>query len=138
MTLTETQTEHTGSWAGAIVVGTAVGTACGATFLPAWLSSWQPTLLGANPQVFWYLSRSSGIVAYLAFTLSMALGLITTNRLARAWPGGALAVDLHEFLSLLGLSMALFHVLILLGDRWINYTLSQLLVPMTAGYRPAG
>jgi predicted ferric reductase len=132
----QTRDEMAPSWAGAIVVGATVGSVCALSILPAWLSYWQGTLLGASPQAFWYLSRSSGVVAYVAFTLSMALGLLTTNRLARVWPGGPLATDLHEYLSLLGLTLAGFHVLILLGDHWINYSLFQLVVPMTADYRP--
>jgi predicted ferric reductase len=49
--------------------------------------------------------------------------------MARVWPGGPTAFDLHQFTSLLGLAFALFHGIILLGDQYINYTPLQLLVP---------
>jgi predicted ferric reductase len=51
--------------------------------------------------------------------------------------GGALAFDLHQYISLLGLAFALFHGLILLGDQYIDYTLMHLLVPFaSADYKP--
>ena len=44
---------------------------------------------------------------------------------------------MHNFLSMLGLFMVLFHVVILLGDEYIGYNLFTLLVPFTSiGFRP--
>jgi predicted ferric reductase len=105
--------------------------------LPAWLPQVSASLLGAEPKAYWYLSRESALVAYVLLWLSMALGLSMTNRLARAWPGGPTAFDLHQHTSLLGLAFALFHALVLLGDHYINYTLAQVLIPFGSfGYRP--
>lgn len=105
--------------------------------LPAWLPGLSESLLGAAPKAYWYLSRASAMVAYGLLWLSMALGLIITNRIARVWPGGPTAFDLHQHASLLGLAFALFHGLILLGDQYMHYTLGQLIVPFAgAGYRP--
>jgi hypothetical protein len=60
------------------------------------------------------------------------LGLSITNRLARLWPGGPAAADLHEHASLLGLAFGLLHALVLLGDAYIGYTLPQLLIPFAS------
>jgi len=85
----------------------------------------------------WYLSRASAFVAYLLLCWSMVLGLGITNRLARVWPGGPTAGDLHEHASLLGLGFGLLHALVLLGDKYIGYTLPQILIPFaSAGYQP--
>jgi predicted ferric reductase len=93
--------------------------------------------LGSEPKAYWYLSRASAMVAYGLLWLSMALGLIITNKLARVWPGGPIAFDLHQFASLIGLAFALFHALILMGDKYINYDLAQVLVPFnSSGYKP--
>ena len=64
----------------------------------------------------------------------MALGLMITNQMARAWPGGPTAFDLHQHTSLLALALSIFHALILMGDRYINYSLIQVLVPFTGNY----
>ena len=108
------------------------GSVLAAVVLPAMLPGLAQSLLGTAPKAFWYLSRSSAIAAYGLLWLSMIFGLIITNRMARLWPGGPTAYDLHQFTSLLGLAFALFHVLILLGDHFINYNLAQLLVPFAS------
>jgi predicted ferric reductase len=67
----------------------------------------------------------------------MAMGVMITNKLARIWPGGPFAFDLHEYATLLGLAFALFHALILMGDQYIHFNLMTVLVPFTsADYRP--
>ena len=91
----------------------------------------------AAQKAYWHLARSSGVVAYLLLWLSAILGLLITNRMARIWPGGPTAFDLHQFASLLALAFTGFHALILLGDDYIRYSLVQILVPfMATGYRP--
>ena len=103
------------------------------TFLPAMAGS----MIGSQPKVFWYLSRGSGIVAFWMLWLSMVFGVLLTGKVARWWPGSPQSLDLHQFTSLLGLGLALFHALILTGDHFINYSLAQVLTPFAGqGYRP--
>jgi predicted ferric reductase len=105
--------------------------------LPSWLPGLANSLYGSEPKVFWYLSRSSALVAYGILWFSMAFGLMVTNKMARVWPGGPMAVDLHQYTSLLGLVFALFHALILIGDKYIAFTLSQVFVPFASlNYKP--
>lgn len=102
-----------------------------------WLAGIQASLSGVEPKAFWYLARSTAFVAFSLLWLSMALGLSIKNRLARLWPGGPTAVDLHEYTSLLGLAFGCFHGLILTGDQYTGYTLAQVLVPFgSTNYRP--
>jgi predicted ferric reductase len=103
----------------------------------AWWPELARSLAGPSPKAYWYLSRASGLVAYLLLSLSVALGLLITGKLTRPWPGGPTVADLHQFTGLLGLGLALFHAAILLGDRYIGYTPLQLLLPFTTrDYRP--
>lgn len=104
--------------------------------LPGWLPGLGASFFGTSPKVFWYLSRASAIVAYVLIWASMAFGLGITNRLARLWPGAPTTYALHQYTGLLGLGFAVLHALLLMGDRYINYTLVQLLVPFAgANYR---
>jgi predicted ferric reductase len=60
-----------------------------------------------------------------------------TNKIARTWPGAPAAFALHEYVSLLGLAFAVFHALILIGDKYINYKLAQILIPFgSVNYHP--
>ena len=120
-----------------ILVAVAAGALAAAVVLPIWLPGLSQSLLSTEPKAYWYLSRASALVAFTLVWLSMATGLIITNKLARLWPGGPIAFDLHQYTSLLGLAFGLFHALILIGDKYINYTLAQILVPFNSvGYKP--
>jgi predicted ferric reductase len=120
-----------------MLLAVTLGAFAAAIVLPNWLPGLSQSLLGSEPKAYWYLSRASAMVAYGLLWLSMASGLIITNRLARLWPGGPIAFDLHQFASLMGLAFALFHALILMGDKYISYDLAQVLVPFnSASYKP--
>jgi predicted ferric reductase len=57
--------------------------------------------------------------------------------MARFWPGAPAAFAIHEYVSLLGLAFAMFHALVILGDKYISFTLTQILVPFsTVDYKP--
>ena len=113
------------------------GTLLAAQILPAWLPQLSTSLLGAEPKAYWFMSRGSAIVGFILLWMSMALGLVITNKIARVWPGGPTAFELHEYVSLLGMGFVLFHGLILMGDHYINYNLAQVLLPFASqNYRP--
>ncbi len=120
-----------------IMLAAMVGAFAAVVILPAWLPGLSKSLLGNEPRAYWYLARTAGVIAYFLLWFSVAMGIAITNKLSRIWPGGPTAVDLHQFTSLLALSITIFHVLILLGDRYSNYTMLQLLVPFGSGnYQP--
>jgi len=120
-----------------MLLAVAGGTLAAALFLPLWLPGLTKSLLGAEPKAFWYLSRASGFVAYLVLWLSVAFGLIVSNRMARLWNGGPALVDLHQFTTWLAVGLTMFHALILLGDRYIQSTVPQVVVPFAyANYKP--
>ena len=120
-----------------IFIAAALGIAAAVLVLPNWLPGMAGSLSGAEPKVFWYLSRSTALVAMGILWASMMLGVGITNKMARLWPGAPAAFALHEYLSLLGLGFAAFHGLILLGDHYANFSLAQILTPFsTSGYHP--
>jgi len=105
--------------------------------LPTWLPNIAYSLGGDAPKVYWYLARATAFASLSLLWISMALGLTISNKMARVWPGAPAAFAIHEYISLLGLMFAAFHALILLGDHYSNFSLSQLLVPFgTVQYRP--
>lgn len=121
----------------AILLAVVGGAAFALLILPLWIPGLSASLTGTEPKGFWYMSRASAFVAYILIWLSLVMGLLITNKLARLWPGGPIAFDLHQYFSILGLAFGLFHALILLGDAYSNYSIAQLLLPFTASqYRP--
>ena len=93
-------------------------------------------LPAAATHAYWFVSRSSGVVAYVLITLSVLWGLVQSGSLLspRTLPG--LPFGLHSFLSWLGLGLAALHGLVLLGDRYIGFDLAQLTTPFISTYRP--
>lgn len=123
----------------AMLLSVLVGVVAAVVLIPTWAPELANSLFGTSPKAYWYLSRTSAFAAYGLLWISMALGMTITNKMARLWPGGPAAFELHQYSSLLGLNLALFHALILLGDRFINYQLRQVLVPFgSVNYEPLG
>lgn len=113
------------------------GAVLAAMALPALMPGLTASLVSAEPKAYWYLSRASAFVAFFLVWASMIFGLLMTSRTAKIWPGGPAAFDLHQFTSLIGLAVALFHVLVLLGDQYMGYSLAQLLLPFNStGFKP--
>ncbi len=91
---------------------------------------------GAGSHTVWYVVRATGIVSYALVTLTVACGLLVTNRAA---PPGDRRFDLfeaHRFLALLAICGGGLHALTLLLDSYIGFSPSQVLVPFTSDYRP--
>lgn len=120
-----------------LMLGLAAGALLASLALPVWIPGLANSFAGDTPKAYWYLSRGSALVAYWLLWLSMAFGVIITNKMARVWPGGPTAFDIHEYVSLLGLGFAMFHMFILMGDHYIHYSLFQVLAPFASSvYRP--
>ncbi len=113
------------------------GAFAAAVLLPTWLPGLTESLLGAEPKAFWYLARSAGVISYVLLWVTMVFGMVVSNKMARLWNGGPTAVELHQFVTWLAVAFGFFHALILLGDRFIQATVMQVLVPFSyAGYEP--
>ena len=87
-------------------------------------------------QVPWFVSRSSGIVAFIALSTSVIMGLLISTKAADGLVPRPMAFDLHQFLSVLSLSLIGVHAGSLLFDGFLRFSPLELLVPFTAPYRP--
>lgn len=120
-----------------LLMAIALGVLGALIFSPSGVPTLAQSLVGASPKAYWYLSRGAAFVALGLLWISMMLGLLITNKIARSWPGAPAAFAMHEYVSLLGLAFAIFHALILIGDRFINYKLAQILMPFgSINYHP--
>ena len=82
---------------------------------------------------FWYLSRTAGILAYLLLFVNVCLGL-SSKFMGRATESKRF-INLHKFSGLLAMAFLSLHVFSLLGDKYFNFNLTQLLLPFAAPYR---
>jgi predicted ferric reductase len=87
-------------------------------------------------QAMWYFTRAAGILSYLLLWLSTAWGLAVASKILDRLLHRAFTFEFHQFLSLLALGFIALHVLVLLADRYLPFTLAQILVPFASPYRP--
>ncbi|MGD9933729.1 MAG: hypothetical protein AB7T37_08405 [Dehalococcoidia bacterium] len=91
---------------------------------------------GGESKVPWYISRASGVGAFVALSLSVILGLLTSMRLALPGLARAFNYEIHGFVSVLGLTLVGVHGGALLFDSWFHFTPAHLLIPFIAPYEP--
>jgi sulfoxide reductase heme-binding subunit YedZ len=91
--------------------------------------------VSSSPAI-WYAARASGVAAYVVLSLVVCLGL-TLGKKAQSsrWPRFSIE-DVHRFGGLLVGSLVGVHVLAIAADSFLPFSLTQLLVPFTASYRP--
>jgi predicted ferric reductase len=87
-------------------------------------------------QLMWYITRSAGLVAYLLLWFSTAWGLAVTSKILDAVLHRTFTYDFHQFISLLSIGFIALHVAVLMADRYLPYSLAQVLVPFLSPYRP--
>ena len=111
--------------------------------LPDWLRadlSDEAHLMGlpltAHTSAYWYMARAGGIIAYLLIWLSVVWGLLLSTKITTGLIPAPLAYGIHEFMSIMAVSFAVIHSVVLLGDQYINFNIFHLIFPFTAPYEP--
>jgi sulfoxide reductase heme-binding subunit YedZ len=89
-----------------------------------------------SSQVFWFITRAAGLMAYLMFWLSTVWGLAVSSKIFDRLLNRPFTFDTHGYLSLLALGFIFIHVVVLLWDSYAPFSLVQLIVPFTSSYRP--
>ena len=94
--------------------------------------------LTSNP-IDWYAARAAGIAAYVLLTMVVCLGLtLAAKAPGRRWPRWpAFAVeDVHRVGGLLVGTFIAIHIVTIAVDSFLPFSPLQLIVPLTAAYRP--
>ncbi len=95
------------------------------------------SLLGMDSvQVWWYVTRASGLTGYFLLWLSMVWGFAIPSRIIQPILENTFTYDFHEHLSLVGLGFVVLHVTVLLFDKYLPFSIFQILIPFTDTYRP--
>ncbi len=87
-------------------------------------------------QTMWYITRSAGLAAYILMWLSVAWGLAVSSKILDNLLHRSFTYDFHQFLSLLALGFTALHVIVLMFDQYLPYSVAQILVPFISPYRP--
>lgn len=89
-----------------------------------------------DPHIWWYVTRASAIVAWGLMTVSVLWGVLLSTRALRPIDNPAWLQDLHRWLGGASLIMIALHMVSLMLDAWSRFSVTDVLVPFSASYRP--
>lgn len=92
--------------------------------------------VGHGSAVAWYLTRATGLVAFVTLTATVVLGIVSSVGYAsERWPRFA-SQALHRNLSLFGLALVVVHVVATVADGFVPISAVDVVVPFRSPYRP--
>jgi methionine sulfoxide reductase heme-binding subunit len=90
--------------------------------------------VASGEHLFWLTSRAAGIVALLASSASVGLGLLMAGRMLRR--RGLDLRSLHEALSLAAMAAIVVHAGALVFDDYVDLSAAGVTIPLLGDYRP--
>ena len=91
--------------------------------------------LTSSPAV-WYAARAAGVAAYVVLSVVVCIGLTLGGKAqSKRWPRFSVE-EIHRFGGLLVGSLLVIHVGAIALDSFLPFSLTQLVVPFSASYRP--
>ncbi|MCK8672434.1 2Fe-2S iron-sulfur cluster-binding protein [Rhodococcus sp. HM1] len=89
-----------------------------------------------DASLWWYVTRASALVAWVTMTISALWGVLLSTRILRAVDNPVWLHEMHRWLGGTALTMTALHLLSLMLDTWTRFSVTDLLVPLAADYRP--
>ncbi|MFZ4077923.1 MAG: 2Fe-2S iron-sulfur cluster-binding protein [Microbacteriaceae bacterium] len=91
-----------------------------------------------EPHIWWYVTRASAVIAWVALTASVLWGVLLSTRVLRKIDNPSWLQDLHRYLGGTALVMVVLHMVSLSLDTFAHFTVEELLVPFAIEPRFAG
>lgn len=88
-----------------------------------------------NPQIWWYIARASGIIAWLFITASVLWGILLSTKLFPAHRRPAWLLDFHRGLGALSVLFLLTHVGALIADNYVHFDIVDIVVPFASEWK---
>lgn len=89
-----------------------------------------------SEQFWWYVSRSSGIVAWALLSFSVIIGLLMATRSASRLTTRPWLLDVHRFGGGLAVAFTAVHMIALWADNYVHFAWAELFVPMASEWNP--
>lgn len=85
---------------------------------------------------WWYIARSSGLVAWALLAASVLWGLLLATRVFGRTPSPKWLTDLHRFLGGIAVIFTAIHVGALVADSYVHFGTKEVLVPFASSWKP--
>jgi len=89
-----------------------------------------------SDKIWWYLARSSGIVAWLLLAAALIWGLLLSTRILQDRRRPAWLNDLHRWLGGLAVTFTALHLLGLWADDYVEFGWADMVIPGRSEWRP--
>ncbi len=89
-----------------------------------------------SEQLWWFIARSSGIVAMLLAALSVIWGLLVSTRVMQGTPSPKWLLAMHRWLGGLTVSFTTVHIVALVADSYVEFGWLEILVPFASTWKP--
>jgi DMSO/TMAO reductase YedYZ heme-binding membrane subunit len=91
-----------------------------------------------DTQIWWYVARATGLVAWGLITTSVIGGMMLSTRLTGGRPTPGWLQDVHRFLGGLAVIFTGFHLLGLVADNFVDFGFADLFVPLASSWQRVG
>jgi predicted ferric reductase len=87
-------------------------------------------------QFWWFLTRASGIVAWLMLTTSVIWGIVFSTKAFPEQRRPAWLLAVHRWLGGLTLSFFAIHIVAVVADSYVHFGLADVTVPYASDWKP--
>jgi predicted ferric reductase len=95
-----------------------------------------PAVISSSPRFLWYLTRGTGVVALLLFTLTVVLGIANFKRVQTSRIPRFVVDGIHRNAALLAVTFLGVHIVTTLLDAYVPIRLIDVVAPFGAAYKP--
>lgn len=88
-----------------------------------------------SEQIWWYMSRSTGIIAAILLLGSLVLGMLMSTRLLRSVDRPAWLLAMHRWTSALAVLATTGHVAALVADSYVDFGPREIFVPFASEWK---
>jgi DMSO/TMAO reductase YedYZ heme-binding membrane subunit len=85
---------------------------------------------------WWYVARAGGLVAWGLVVASCAWGLLHALRTFGRRPSPAWMLSTHRYLGALAVTFVAVHVVAILADSFVEFSVGDVLVPLASSWHP--
>lgn len=87
-----------------------------------------------DSQIWWYITRSSAMIAWVALVISVIWGILLSTRIFKKFDNPSWLLDLHKWLSGIAVSMTALHMFSLYIDTYAHFSIADLFIPFHSTY----
>jgi hypothetical protein len=87
-------------------------------------------------ELWWYVARSGGILAWVMLAAGVVWGLLLSTRVLGRRPRPAWLLDLHRFLGACAVVFVAIHVIAIVLDGYVHFGIADVLVPFASSWHP--